>query len=101
MGPNRSAPSCSLAVGHLTETKNSCSLRDAPQIDFHAGSLGRRKGQFLDECSLLSLRSRFQYRVHECLHVAGKLILGEACLADSGLEDAGLLDPKLDGAAFG
>src|SRR5262245_45534283 len=74
---------------------------DRAWVDLDPGSHGRRYGDPLDVGALDAGRLGLGDRIDEGTDILEELALAERDLADAGMDDAGLLGPKLDGAPFG
>src|SRR3954469_9192714 len=75
--------------------------RDFRQVDLHARAHRRGDAELLNELALRARRLVADDRFHERGEVLLEVALGEARLADAGVDDARLLDTELDLARLG
>ena len=75
--------------------------KQASDVDFYARSHRRGEADLLNEGPFGPGRLGTRDAVYERLDVFDKRLLGKARLADTGMDNPGLLSPKLDGATLG
>src|SRR5690348_257468 len=86
---------------HFNKNANALSARDLLEIDFDTGSHCRADRDLLYELALRARRLGLDDRIHEGAEVLAEVGFGEARLADSGMDDACLLDAEFDLARLG
>src|SRR4051812_29415584 len=75
--------------------------RDLFEVHLQARAHRRGNAEFLDELALRARRLVADDRIHERPEVLGEVCLGERRLADAGVDDSRLFDAELDLARLG